>query len=732
MINKIKRPLSIVLVVMMVVSLFTIVPISASAAEETKTVTWDNNIFRNNRDGLSSGDVTLTTTQDNTRVGDCFYEGRGSATFTAPEGSVFTKIELKNCTVVDYLNFPGATVAESGGYWDDEVNPEDPEWVQYYTITWTGEASEVTFSGDIYTIQSFVFTLAPAPTGYTVTWKNGDTTLKTDTVDKDAIPAYNGETPTKPENENYTYTFSGWTDGTNTYGATDTLPAVTGDVTYTATFTATPKVVPKVIVADETFNIGDSIAFNDAPPFVYVRYDDDTSSDYTAYLIGGDNTTVTEPTYDARGGQWKFNDVLRYDPWSSARPLRITGIANRKPIGFKVSGGTGTQSDPFTFAAVYEYSPADDVIDMINALPAVVTLDDKAAVEAARQAYNDLTDDQKNLVTDETLETLAAAEKVVADREGAKAVEDMINALPDAKDITLADKAAVNAANEARLNLPPEQADYLTFAAIDKLFKAMEKIEDLEAAKAVEDQINALPDTVTSENKQTFKDVMNAFHALTYTQADYIPQETQDKLTNAFFAVSIVEGVENIPDEVTLENKALVNNLYVFYNEAKDEVKSFVNVDAVNKLFAAKKSVDDLEAAKDATDKINALPENITVEDKEAVEAARAAFDALTDDQRALVDVDALSEKLAAAEAALKVVLDKAAADAVIAQIDALPAATGVTINDKDAIDGAKAAYDALTDDQKKLVPLRSSLKLAADIIVLAIAEKDVVRVAEV
>ena len=74
---------------------------------------------------------------------------------------------------------------------------------------------------------------------YTVTWKNEDgTTLKTDTdVAEGTTPTYDGTTPEKAEDENYTYTFSGWTDGENSYGLTDTLPGVTGNVTYTATFT---------------------------------------------------------------------------------------------------------------------------------------------------------------------------------------------------------------------------------------------------------------------------------------------------------------------------------------------------------------------------------------------------------------------------------------------------------------------------------------------------------------
>ena len=80
---------------------------------------------------------------------------------------------------------------------------------------------------------------AVAPATYTVTWKNGDTVLETDTgVAEGATPTYDGTTPEKAEDENYTYTFSGWTDGSNTYAA-DALPAVSGDVTYTAVYNST-------------------------------------------------------------------------------------------------------------------------------------------------------------------------------------------------------------------------------------------------------------------------------------------------------------------------------------------------------------------------------------------------------------------------------------------------------------------------------------------------------------
>ena len=115
----------------------------------------------------------------------------------------------------------------------------------------------------------------------------------------------------------------------------------------------------------------------------------------------------------------------------------------------------------------------------------------------------------------------------------------------------------------------------------------------------------------------------------------------------------------------------------------------------------------DQEAAQAVMAQIDAIG-TVSLSSREAIDAARAAYEALSENRKALVtNLDILT----AAEAALvQVEADQAAADAVAAQIDAIGT---VTLSSEAAITAARQAFEALTDGQKALVTNADTLTAA-------------------
>ena len=99
------------------------------------------------------------------------------------------------------------------------------------------------------------------------------------------------------------------------------------------------------------------------------------------------------------------------------------------------------------------------------------------------------------------------------------------------------------------------------------------------------------------------------------------------------------------------------------YDALTEDQKKLVADDVLKKLTDAEAQVKaaeaDAAAAKSVTDAINALPEKIDLSDKDAVVAARKAYDALTDAQKKLVADETLA-KLTTAEAQVKAAVEEA------------------------------------------------------------------------
>ena len=118
-----------------------------------------------------------------------------------------------------------------------------------------------------------------------------------------------------------------------------------------------------------------------------------------------------------------------------------------------------------------------------------LTLEDAPAVKTANAHYEALTDEQKSLISADIVEKLQKAveqmailEEQAADQ-AADAVTEQINSLPAADTLTLADKAAVEAAREAYEALTDAQKQYVTEETMAVLEKCENRIQELESAE---------------------------------------------------------------------------------------------------------------------------------------------------------------------------------------------------------------------------------------------------------
>ena len=504
---------------------------------------------------------------------------------------------------------------------------------------------------------------------------------------------------------------------------------------------------------------------------------DDTSDDKTAtctVTVKADKTALNTAITEA---ETYYNSIKDSNPEAAAALLEAINdaksVANNDNATQDAVDTAATNITNAKAAAekdAADQAAADAVTSTINDLPAAddVTTADKADIEAARKAYDALTDDQKAKVTPETLKkledaetALAAAEKDAADQAAADAVTSTINDLPAADDVTTADKADIEAARKAYDDLTDDQKAKVTPETLKKLedaeeaLAAAEKEEaDKAAAGTVEEKLNNLPDpeNVETTDKEIIEAARKAYDELTDDQKAKIPEEALKKLTDDEEALAAAEKeaadqaaaddvtaiIDKLPaaEDVTTDDKAAIEEARKNYDALTEDQKAKVSDETLKKLTddeealaAAEKEAADQAAADDVIALIEKLPaaKDVKTTDKAAIEEARKNYDALTEDQKAKVSDETL-KKLTDAEAALaaaeKEAADQAAADDVTALIEKLPAAKDVKTADKAAIEAARKAYDALTDEQKAKVSADTLKKLTDAEAALAEAEK--------
>ena len=174
--------------------------------------------------------------------------------------------------------------------------------------------------------------------------------------------------------------------------------------------------------------------------------------------------------------------------------------------------------------------------------------------------------------------------------------------------------------------------------------------------------------------------------------ASVLAQLPQVTLKLSGYAADAVEKLIDAIGTVTLDSEEAIKAARGAYDALTEEQKA--QVGNYQTLLDAEAKLADLQAA-DAVEKLIDAIGTVTLDSEEAIKAARGAYDALTDAQKEQVGN---YQTLLDAEAKLA---DLQAADAVEKLIDAIGT---VTLDSEETIKAARDGYDALTDAQKAQV----------------------------
>ena len=333
------------------------------------------------------------------------------------------------------------------------------------------------------------------------------------------------------------------------------------------------------------------------------------------------------------------------------------------------------------------------------------TLELTDITDAAYKVYMVLKDSDSTPKTSEMLTVrVASVEELLAPAKEAAITE--LNVYKNAEDYRDAEKAKITKilANAAVL--------------INNAKSAEEIAEQLSDAKADLDKLKTSAELAADEKTQTDADAVKAL-------IEALGDVTLEKKES-------VEAARNAYDALSADAKKLVSN----YDVLVQAEKAIQTLEAKKQQEELKNQMD-AAAAASVSSAITAIKE-VTLDKRGVVEAARAAYNTLTEDQKALVtnytDLTAAENRIAelVQEAADKAEADKAEQakqEALKAKaqpvVDAIAAIGEVTLDGEEAITAARSAYEALEADVKAKVTNLSDLVVAEKNLALLKAEKE-------
>jgi len=233
-----------------------------------------------------------------------------------------TWYDTDNITVLDTDTVnSGAAASYDESTYGKPSKPADAQYT-YTFIGWNTTKNATTALTNLTVTKDTAFypVFSATTNTYTVIWNNWDNSLleKDENVPYGTTPSYDGETPTRVADAQYTYTHSGWTPA---------IQVVKGEATYTATYTET---VNKYTV---TYSAGEGATLNGSAT-EEVEYGKAPTL----------RTTASKDGYEFIG--WYIGDAKVDSTYQVTGPVTLTAKYEAKDytVSFNANGGSGSMA----------------------------------------------------------------------------------------------------------------------------------------------------------------------------------------------------------------------------------------------------------------------------------------------------------------------------------------------------------------------------------------------------
>ncbi len=224
---------------------------------------------------------------------------------------------------------PDAQYTYSFGGWNDGTTTYDPEKA---LPALSGEATyRVTYTATV--------------NQYTIKFVNEDgSELQSSKVPYGETPSYTGQTPTKEKTAQYTYTFAGWKDATETV-YTDALPPVSKEATYKADYSATVNEYTVKFVNEDGSELQSSeVPYGETPSYTGQTPTKEKTAQYTYTFAGWKDEAEAV-----------YTDELPPVIGEATYKADYSATVNKYTVKFVNEDGSELQSDTLAYGETPEY-----------------------------------------------------------------------------------------------------------------------------------------------------------------------------------------------------------------------------------------------------------------------------------------------------------------------------------------------------------------------------------------